>query len=627
MTTPASSPQALFDAGVAAHRAGRLTDACAAYQAVLARIPDHFDALHMLGLAWVQAGDAGRGLGLIQQAIAIRPTVAAAHANLAMALGRLGRHAAALASAERALALDPLSPEGETNRGNALMALGRPAEALVPYESALAANSADPQSHFNLANAFRDLGRFAESLARYDAAVALQPDYVEANANRAALLARMGRLDEALAGFDAAIAARPSAQLRLNRGAVLARLHRLPEALAAYDAVGAGEPASAEVQSRRSAVLNDLGRVAEALDAADRAIALDPGHAEAHNNRGIALYDLRRLDEARASYDRALALRPDFAEAHNNSALLRLLAGDLAGGFAEYRWRWRVGEAANVAARVAGPRWEGESLRGRRLLIWSEQGFGDSLQFVRYVPLAAALGARVTLLTEPALVRLFRASLPGVEVVDRLPEGAKLDVHLPMLCLPGVFATTLATIPAATPYLTADASAVAGWRRRLSALPGRKVGLVWAGASRSHDPKLVTIDSRRSLSLASLAPLAAARDVQFVSLQIGGPSAEARRSPPGLKLVDWTAEIADFADTAALVAALDLVITVDTSVAHLAGGLDRPVWILSRFDGCWRWLTDRDDSPWYPTAHLFRQPAPGDWGDVIAAVAARLARL
>ena len=627
MTTTADpSLQALFADALAAHVAGRLVEACAAYEAVLARAPVHFDALHLLGVAQVQSGEPARGVALIEQAVRVDPDAAAAHVNLAMALAVLGRHEAALASADRAVALGGASPEAYVNRGNALVALGRAASAVAAYDQALALRADDPQAHYNRANALRDLGRLDDAVAGYDATLARFPAYVEATSNRGAVLAELGRLDEALAAFDAVLALWPTAEAHRNRGAVLARLQRLDAAIASYDAALAADPASAQAHSDRASALNDLGRAVEAFAAADRAIALQPTLADAHNNRGVALFTLRRTGEARASYERALALEPEAPEPHINSALARLLAGDLAAGFEEYRWRWRAAGAQRYRPRIACPDWEGEPLAGKRLLVFAEQGFGDTLQFVRFVPRLAALGAKVTLLVEPPLRRLLSASLRGVEVADRLPANAIFDAQAAMLCLPRLTGVTAATIPAATPYLAVDPAAAAAWASRLAGLPGRKVGLVWAGAARRDHPANAAIDARRSLRLAQLAPLAAAADSSFVSLQIGEPAAEALDPPQGLRLVDWTAQIGDFADTAALVAGLDLVITVDTSVAHLAGALGRPVWILSRFDGCWRWLEHRDDSPWYPSARLFRQPAPGAWDPVIASVAADLSR-
>jgi hypothetical protein len=469
-----------------------------------------------------------------------------------------------------------------------------------------------------------DLGRPEEALASCDAAIRIRPDFAEAHTNRGICLKDLGRPGEALAACDAAIRIRPDyAKALSNRAACLKELGRPGEALAACDAAVRIRPDSAEAHSNRGMCLSDLGRLDEALAAADRAIALGPDLADAQTNRGVALYNLRRLEEALAAHDRALSLNPQSAAAHKNRAFVLLRAGDLAAGFAEYRWRWKEGALARDRPRVQCPEWEGEPLAGKRLLVFAEQGYGDSLQFVRYVPMAAAQGAEVTVLVPQPLVRLFGASLPGVRVVDRLPDGAAFDFHVAMLCLPRLFGTTLQTIPAKTPYLVVDPDRASEWAARLRTMAGRKVGLVWAGGARRHDPAAAAVDARRSLRLAQLAPLASAEGVQFVSLQVGEFAAEARQAPAGMRIVDWTAEIGDFADTAALASCLDLVVTVDTSVAHLAGALGRPVWILSRYDGCWRWL-DRETSPWYPTARLFQQAAPGAWDPVIEAVATAL---
>ena len=460
-----------------------------------------------------------------------------------------------------------------------------------------------------------DLGRFEDAVASYDRVLALKPD-AEAFHCRGAALYNLERLEEAVASYDRALALKPDAEGFNTRGMALYKLDRLEEAVASYDGALALKP-DAEVYTRRGAALYDLGRLEEAVASYDGALALQPDYVEALNSRGVALADLGRLDDALASYGRALASDPGHAKTHFNRSLALLRVGDLARGFEAYRWRFQANAAP--ASAFACPGWEGEPIAGKRLVILHEQGFGDTLQFVRYVPMAQARGAHVTLLVEPALLRLMQTSLPGVEVIDRVPDGAVFDYQAPMLCLPRIFGTTLETIPADIPYLAADPAAAAAWSRRLAALPGLKVGLVWAGGK-----KLPSADARRSLSLAQFAPLAAIAGIQFVSLQIGLPAAQAKTPPAGLSLVDWTGEIRDYADTAALVAGLDLVITVDTSVAHLAGGLGKPVWILSRFDGCWRWLMDREDSPWYPAARLFHQPAMGAWEPVMAKVAAAL---
>lgn len=404
----------------------------------------------------------------------------------------------------------------------------------------------------------------------------------------------------------------------VNHGVRLAGQQRLDEALVSFDRAIALEPDLFEALRNRGTLLYRLGRFDEAVASYDRALALKPD-VEILRNRGVALYDLRRLDEAVASYDHALALKPDYPQVQLSRAMALLRAGDLARGFEIFRWYFqRYGRRQELAS-ITCPDWEGEPLAGKRLVVFADDGYGDSLQFVRYVPMAAARGAHVTLLVPSPLLRLLRASLPGIEVADRLPETAAFDFQAPMRSLPGLFGTTLETIPARTPYLLADPGAAAFWSRRLAALPGCKVGLAWAGARGRP------FDARRSLALARFAPLAAVPGVRFVSLQVDESAGQVHAAPDELQLVDWTGDIHDFADSAALIAGLDLIITVDTAVAHLAGALGRPVWILSRYDGCWRWLVNRHDSPWYPTARLFHQPAMGEWKPVIADVAAALA--
>jgi hypothetical protein len=306
------------------------------------------------------------------------------------------------------------------------------------------------------------------------------------------------------------------------------------------------------------------------------------------------------------------------------AARVRLEDGALEAAWPDFAWRGRDPDAPGIAARMPyGPleKPNPTTWRGLRVLCFGELGHGDMIQCLRYVPMVLAAGARVVLELQPGLVRLAR-SIPGVAaVVGWGEEVPPHDLALPMFHLPWAFGTTLATIPAGVPYLGADAAEIASWRARLAALPGMKLGLVWAGEPR-RGSEFEAMDARRSLPLAALAPLGAVADVSLVSLQLG--TAAAQIVPSGLALHDWTGELSDFAATAALMEALDLVITVDTAAAHLAGALGRKVWLLNRHDSCWRWLRDREDSPWYPTMRIFRQTAPGEWGPVVQRVAAAL---
>ncbi len=382
-------------------------------------------------------------------------------------------------------------------------------------------------------------------------------------------------------------------------------------ALALLDRARALKPEDAARLGNRASVLYFLGREAEALALYDAALAADPDFAPTWRNRGVVLYAARRFEEARADLDRARAMMPDDPSAMLESAFLHLHLGDFARGWAEYEARWHTG----LAMPAAGPRFTGqEDVVGRVVLLHAEQGLGDTLQFCRYAPLVAARGAVVVLAVPQPLIRLMRG-LPGVARVVDIAAIPDFDLHCPLLSLPGVFQTRLETIPADCPYLAADPQAAAAWRARLAPLPGLRVGLVWSGASRPDQPNAHRTNRRRSMPAAQLAPLRQVEGISLVSLQKG-----ATDRPPGLPLHDWTAELGDFADTAALVAGLDLVISVDTSVAHLAGALGIPVWLMNRFDTCWRWLHDRTDSPWYPTARLFTQTRPGDWDGVVAEV-------
>jgi tetratricopeptide (TPR) repeat protein len=624
-TVQTHTAESLFAQGVALHHAGQLDEAQAFYDAVLQQAPAHFDALHMLGVICLQKGQTERGAALIERAIAIDPTATAAHVNLAAALSLLHRHDDAITCCDRALALDPDSVGAHTNRGNALLALGQAEAALASYDRAVALNPAYVEGLYNRAKALAALGRFEAAADGYAQAIAQQPDYLQAMINRGSMFDQMLQPSEALASFDAAITAHPNcAEAHSSRAKALNDLYRCEEALTAADRALALSPQDAGAHNNRGVALHHLGRQREAIASFELATALRPDYVAAYNNIGIALYDLRRPHDGVRHFDQALSLDADFAIAHLNRGTSLLAQGQLREGFVGYYWRWRVPGTEPLPA-VPSPPWEGEDLAGKHILIHCEQGFGDSLQFVRYAPILAERGARVTVLTPTPLLDLFR-SLPGVNAANQVRTDDGIDFQVAMMCLPRVLGTTLDTIPGATPYLAADPTKTAHWAARLAAYgDGLRVGLVWAGGTRPDQPGAHALDRRRSMRLSQLAPLADVAGVRFFSLQKDGPATQAAHPPAGMSLIDLTADLRDFGDTAALVQNLDLVITVDTSVAHLAGALGKPVWILSRYAGCWRWLNGREDSPWYPTARVFHQTEPGDWDDVVRRVKAALA--
>jgi tetratricopeptide (TPR) repeat protein len=479
---------------------------------------------------------------------------------------------------------------------------GELTEALVACEAAAAINPKNAAVHQTLGDALHDLKRYPEAIAAYDRCVALDPGCFVAWSNRGSALLRSRRFDEAVASYDRALATSPRqlANPYLNRGAAL----------------------------------QELGRFNAALESFDQAIAADPALAAAHANRGCTLDCLGRSQEALASCERAIALGPDYAAAHLNRAIALLRLGRFPEGWAEYEWRWRNTGSALCRDRRRSfvPLWLGrEPLAGTTILLHAEQGYGDTLQFCRYVRLVHERGAKVVLEAHPALKRVL-SRLEGVaQIISRDEPAPDVDFQCPLMSLPLAFGTTLATIPSGQRYLAGEAELVERWRVRLGERRGFRVGLVWSGGFRPNEPEYWSANARRNIELQSLSELNHPR-IEYVSLQKGQP-AEAepqelqRRGWRGPRLFDPTRELADFADTAALIENLDLVIAVDTATAHLAAALGKPTWILSRFDGCWRWLLNRSDSPWYPSVRLFRQQAPGTWDEVVRQVRAELFRL
>jgi Tfp pilus assembly protein PilF len=438
-------------------------------------------------------------------------------------------------------------------------------------------------------------------------AIVLRPNYVEAYSNLSNVLRDLGQLDEAVTAARQAISLRPDyAQAHNNLANALKGKGQLDEAIASYLHAITFTPSYVEAHCNLSGALIDGGQLNEAIGAARQAISLDPNYAQAHSNLGNALKDAGQLDAAIAAYRRAVHLKPDFAQGHFNLGVALLMRGDFNEGWRQYEWRGKERRARSLMVRFPQPLWDGGDLSGRTIFLHMEQGFGDMIQFIRYLPLVAGRSGRVFVESPRELIRLF-GELPGVAgwILRGQPLPA-FDVQCPLLSLPRVFATTLQTIPSQKNLLRRDPNLAQAWGRRPELQqPGLKVGLVWAGQSKPVD---------RSVNPADLAPLAELDNIRFFSLQ------KLKAPLPPLELIDWTDELEDFADTAALIANLDLILTIDTSVAHLAATLGKPTWVLLNFAPDWRWMMDRSDSPWYPTMRLFRQPRHGDWKNPIAQV-------
>jgi tetratricopeptide (TPR) repeat protein len=591
------------------------------------------------------------------RALQIDPEFAEAHNNRGDVLRRLGRLDEALQSHERAVRLRPGHAEAHNNRGNTLQALGRLDEALQSHEQALRLKPELAEAHNNRGAALQALGRLDEAVPAYERALQLDPEYAEAYNNRSSALQALGQIDAALQGYRRALQLRPGlAEAHSNLGNALQALGRFGESLQSYRRALELNPNLAEAHGNCGKALQALGRREEALQSYREALQIKPYVAESHSNLGTALQELGHLPEARQSYehalklnpayadgysnlgawhiernelesaianlDRAISIRSDFAAAHLNRAYAHLLSGDFANGWPDYEWRWKMPGRRMDPRYSDDKRWSGrQPVMDKTIVLHGEQGLGDTLQFSRYVSQVASLGARV-ILEVPSPLAALLANLEGLSRVvvrgDPLPE---FDHHCPLVSLPLAFGTTLASIPARVPYLVSDAAKRRFWAEKLGPRTKPRVGLVWSGGFRPDQPELWAVNGRRNVPLAKLAMLRHA-EIDFYSLQKGEPAESELEEVkaagwPGPDLIDFTPSLRDFADTAALVDNLDLVIAVDTSTAHLAGALGKPVWIMNRFDSCWRWLLERTDSPWYPTARLYRQRHPGDWDEVV----------
>lgn len=449
------------------------------------------------------------------------------------------------------------------------------------------------------------------------------PEPVRPRFEAALALHRQGQFAEAEAIYRAIVEKNPRHFDALNMlGALALQTNRMTEAVALLRDAIKLNPRSSIGHGNLGFGLYRLGAMEESLHHYDRAVAIDPRFIDGWSNRGNVLKGLNRHREAIASYDKALALKPDLASARWNRSVAHLALGEYEIGWREHEWRKRL--VPPIALRpYPQPPWTGaEPIAGKTVYLYWEQGFGDTIHFSRYARLVQEKGAQVILSVPDSLVELMRSLHPGIEVIGGVMMPAHFDYHAPLMSLPLAFRTTYDTIPGMPGYLRASRDRAAFWSDRVAELRGLKAGLVsMSGAvpkADDHDP----LSDGRTLPLAACAPLGDVPGVSFVSLQktmLSLPP-EALAPPPGLILHDWTEDLSDFNETAALIEALDLVITVDTSVAHLAGALGKPVWILLRFGPCWRWSLDRADCPWYPSARLFRQPSWGDWTSVIADV-------
>ena len=604
----------LLAAGLAHHQAARFEAADEAYRAVLARAPAEPSALYLRGLLMLARERPAEAERLLARAASLRPDHAEtrfAHAN---ALHRAGERERAIAAFRALLAAHPDHFGALVNLSNCLREAGETEAALAAAEAACRLHAHSAPGQATRGAALVAGARIAEAIEAYRAALAADPRHAAAHAGLAAALLHAERPAEALAAADCALMLAPAlAEAEFLRAMALARLGAAPAAIAGLERTIARDPAHAKAHLNLGNLLADEDRIEEAEALCRRAIALDPALAEAHASLGHLLTLQSRTDQAIAACAAALARDPDFVQAEWNQGIALLLAGDYEKGWQRYEARRRSARFALPHREPDGPVWQAETLAGKSLLVYAEQGLGDTIQFARYLPLLAARRARVTLACDASLVSLLAGKLGLAALVpigERFPPA---DFWINQMSLPHRFATRLDSIPSPGRYLAAELEATRRFAAMLPASP--RVGLVWAGNPRHSN------DARRSMAIEHLAPLLAIPGIGFASLQVGARAEEAEDLAG---LLDVSAELTDFAATAALIEALDLVIAVDTATAHCAAALGKETWILLPHGPDWRWLTDREDSPWYSSVRLFRQPAPGAWEPLITRVAAAL---
>lgn len=635
------------------HQAGDLETAAHLYREILAHDSRQADAWHLLGLVYYARGQHAEAIEHIERAIALDGAQASFHNHLAEALLASGRTAEAETSCRRGIALQPDFAIGHNTLGTVLAARSRTDEAIASYTQAIELSPRFAQAHYNLGQALETQGAMGEAEASYRRAlvanpdyplalhalgivllrqkrhtdavelyrrlVALQPDHAEAHCNLGSALKDSNRPGEAIACYERALALSPRlAEAHFNLGVIYQGQKQWSQAEAAYQRAVEAQPDHAQSHNNLGTVYRNQGKLFEAIRCFERVLELKPDLGEALSNLGNVFTMQGRRDEALVCYNQSIRMRPDYAQAHTNRALAWLAEGDFAAGWEEYEWRWKCPEFQSLGHDL--PLWDGSPLEGRTLLVHAEQGFGDTLQFIRFVPSIAADSGRVVCEVQPPVASLLKQSgMPGV-----IAQGESLpacDVWIPLLSLPRVFGTTLETIPRDIPYLAADPARVSQWQEVLAGSDKFRVAIAWQGRPTYRG------DRFRSIHLSLFEPLAKVPGVQLISLQKGAGAEHVAEVASDWPLVDVSNRLTDFHVTAAAIANVDLVITCDTAVAHLAGALGVPTWIALPFSSDWRWLRDRDDSPWYPSVRLFRQTTFDDWPAEFERLTAALSEL
>lgn len=643
--------------GLAAHQAGRLDEARTAYQQALALSPKNPDALHLLGVVLGAQGEVDRGIDLIAKAVRLIPRNPSFLYNLGnLHLQRKG-FAEAAKNYRLALTQNPKMADAWGNLGLAESSLNRQTEAREAWRRALALNPRHTDNWLRVAESFRDQGLLKEAEETYltaathipghvsiirnlaniyslqqrhreavdtcRKALELAPNNHEVWNNLGIVLQKLNDFQGAVAAFEQSIRLKPDyADAYINMAPALQQLGRFDEAIAASERAIALDPTQINAHTNLASVLQRLNRIDDTIAACERAIATNPTQPDTYTNLGRALLGLNRLDEAIAAFSQARKIDPSNASARKNESMARLRKGELRAGFELYESRWEEAEFIAQKRELACTWWRGDqSLKGRSILLHAEQGLGDTIQFARYASILAEQGASVILEAPVPLFELM-SDLPGPAQIFRRGEPIPAtDFHCPLLSLPFAMRTDLDSVPAKIPYLRPRTPQIARWQAETAGLTGLKVGIVWSGNPNHKN------DHNRSLPFTLFQKIFACRGASFVVLQKDIRADEQPFLTACPNLHNWSADFGDFAQTAGLIQQLDLIVSVDTSIAHLAGAMGKPTWILLPFAPDWRWMGNSDRNPWYPCMKLFRQPQIGDWDTVLTQVSTELTKL
>jgi tetratricopeptide (TPR) repeat protein len=631
------NPQQHYQMGRGFMQSGNLDAAIACYQRALQQKSDYLEAIADLGTIYGRQGNLAASVQYWQKLIGINPAISEAHYNLGITFCRQERLEAAINCFENAINLQPSLAAAHYSLGDILLRFGNLDAAISRLQVAIDLHPNYAQAYNSLGLAFSKKLQLEQSVAMYERAIAIAPDLAEAHCNLGDVLLQQEKLDEAISACREAIALKPdSSAAYSNLSVALMRQGYLEEAIAACHQAIALQPDLAAAYSNLGEILFKQDKLDEAIAAYEQSIDLNPNLGDAHCNLGVAFCEQNRIDEALTHLRQAVSLQPDDAISHVNLGMTQILIGDFANGLSEYEWRWQQKDVP--IPKFNQPLWDGSELAGRTILLWAEQGLGDTLQFIRYAPLVAQKGGRVIVSCPATLVRLV-ANVADVEMA--IAEGEPLpefDVHAQMLSLPRLLGTNVSNIPSQVPYIQVcrgqsettiptspffkniESPLLKGGGESLN------IGIVWASGYRQRSDSL-RFYHKKSCPLSLFLQLLALPHAHLYSLQVGRNANdidELREFKDRDRWHDWSPLIHDFTDTATLVSHLDLVISVDTAIVHLVGAMGKPVWTLLPFAPDWRWFLDREDTPWYPTMRLFRQSEWGDWDKVMRRVCAAL---